>query len=165
MQTAAAAADAFPVLVFATLAAAVVEHRPRGVLFAAAVDVVVAVVVRVPSTQRLHRFGQRGLVDHGGRHRVGRGRARVAAVRRVVRGPAQTPDAAHGHPHLRLAPDHDEYEHALQGVHQVRQVPHVVRATDHPRQHVHHPRDAHHDHQLQAHAAQGGSATKIARCF
>lgn len=134
---------------------------------------VVVVVVRVPSTQRFGRLdgggggGGRGhggqcarLVDDGRRHRVGRGRARVTAVGRAVgrRPAAQAPDAPDGHPHLRLAPDHDEYEHALQRVHQVGQVPHVVRAADHPRQNVHHPRDAHHDHQLQAHAAQGGPA-------
>lgn len=134
-------------------------------------NVIVVVVVRVPSTERFGRLdgggvsvsggGQRArFVDDGRRHRVGRGRARVTAVGRAVgrRPAAQAPDAPDGHPHLRLAPDHDEYEHALQRVHQVGQVPHVVRAADHPRQNVHHPRDAHHDHQLQAHAAQGGPA-------
>lgn len=62
--------------------------------------------------------------------------------------------------YLRLTADHNEDQHSLQRIDEVRHVPEVSRSAHRPGEHVRHPRDAHHHHQLQAHAAKSGATNK-----
>ena len=72
-------------------------------------------------------------------------------------------DPLHGSPDLRLTANYDEYENTLERVDHVRDVPDGIWTTRCPGDYVQDPGHSHHDHQLHADSAQGGSVTQIYR--